>query len=101
MEFGQDQIVVLGSNGCRNTLRCGNQSQVAGAAEGEVRAALQSRQYAIFSWAADNSRDALAQVGLSCFAKARFLIPPDMGEYNHIMTEVTLPFVVFRHLIYY
>lgn len=51
---------------------CGNQSQAAGAAEGGVRAALQSRQYAICSWAADDSREALTQVGLSCVAKTSF-----------------------------
>ena len=51
---------------------CNNQSQAAGAAEVGVRAVLQSRQYAICSWAADDSREALAQVGLSCFAKTPF-----------------------------
>ncbi len=59
MEFGQDQIVVLGSNGCKKRSGCDNQSQAAGAAEGEVKAALQSRQYAICSWAENDSREEL------------------------------------------
>lgn len=60
MEFGQDQIVVLKSNvGEKKRSGCDNQSQAAGAAEGGVRAALQSRQYAICSWAADDSREEL------------------------------------------
>ena len=58
--------------GVRKRSGCDNQSQAAGAAEGGVRAALQSHQYAICSWAADDSREALAQVGLSCFAKTPF-----------------------------
>ncbi|MCV3291066.1 hypothetical protein LZT28_23140, partial [Aeromonas media] len=33
---------------------CGNQSQAAGAAEEGVKAALQSRQYAICSWVEDD-----------------------------------------------
>ena len=46
--------------GVKKRSGCDNQSQAAGAAEGGVRAALQSRQYAICSWAADDSREALA-----------------------------------------
>lgn len=87
--------------GVKKRSGCDNQSQAAGAAEGGVRAALQSRQYAICSWAADDSREALAQVGLSCLAKTPFNFSALQGEYNHILTEVTFLFSVFCFLSVY
>ena len=84
--------------GVKKRSGCDNQSQAAGAAEGGVRAALQSRQYATCSWAADVNREALAQVGLSCLAKTPFKFSALQGEYNHILTEVTFLFSVFCFL---
>ncbi|MGY3979433.1 hypothetical protein ACW5XX_21380 [Aeromonas mytilicola] len=84
--------------GVKKRSGCDNQSQAAGAAEGGVKAALQSRQYATCSWAADVNREALAQVGLSCLAKTPFKFSALQGEYNHILTEVTFLFSVFCFL---
>ena len=98
---GRIRLLYWDLMGVKKRSGCDNQSQAAGAAEGGVKAALQSRQYAICSWAADDSREALAQVGLSCLAKTPFKFSALQGEYNHILTEVTFLFSVYMNLIYY
>ncbi len=60
--------------GVKKRSGCDNQSQAAGAAEGGVRAALQSRQYAICSWGADDSREALDTGRVIMLGKNAFLI---------------------------